>query len=135
MSNAHCMSKPFLCESDTNENSLSLWNQAWDALLSCTLRQVTDEDINPNSVLSAINRSYCELMSGHITSAQAEFDKLFVKVVCTAFCVCTTSPTKNFPRFESHKYGKSTQGQNLKEFCLELYSDAVSKTQRQIENE
>ena len=133
MSNAHCMLKPLLCESDTNKNSLSLWNQAWDALLSCTLRQVSDEDINPNSVLSAINGSYCELMSGHITSAQAEFDKLFVKIVCAAFTVCTMSPTKNFPCFESHKNGKSTQGQNLKEFCLDLFSDAVSKIQCQIE--
>ena len=101
------MSKPFLCESDTDDNSLSVMNQAWEALLCCTLRQTSDENYNPESIISAINRTYCETTSGHITSAQSEFDKLFVKIVCTAFSVCTTDPTKNVSRFESHRMVKT----------------------------
>lgn len=96
------MSKPFLCESDTNDNSLAVMNQAWEALLCFTLRQVNDENYNPESIISAINGMYRETASGHITSAQAEFDKLLVKIFCTAFSVCTTVPTKNIPCFESH---------------------------------
>ena len=110
-SNTHCMSKPFLCESDTNNNSLAVMNQAWEALLCCTLRQVCDENYNPESIISAINWTYCETASGHITSTQAEFDKLFVKIVCTAFSVCTTAPTKNVPCFESHWKAKTEDGQ------------------------
>ena len=97
------MSKPFLCESDITEDSVRIMEQAWDALLSNTLVQVKEENIKQDSILSAINRTYIEVASGHITSAQMEFDKLFVKVVCTAFSVCTTAPTKNTPCFECHK--------------------------------
>ena len=59
--------------------------QAWEALLSTTLLQVKDADVKEDSIVSAINRSYSEISSGYITSAQTEFDELFVKVVCTAF--------------------------------------------------
>jgi hypothetical protein len=61
--------------------------QAWEALLSNTLLPVKDEDVKEDSIISAINRSYIEISSSYITSARAEFDKLFVKVVCTAFTV------------------------------------------------
>ena len=127
------MSKPFLCESDTNDNSLAVMNQAWEALLCCTLGQVSDENYNPESIISAINQTYCETASGHITSAQAEFDKLFVKIVCTAFSVCTTAPTKNVPRFESHRKAKTEDGQNLRTFTVEIYSDTQVEIRRQIE--
>ncbi len=85
LSNSHCMSKPLLCESDTTEDSVHILEQAWDALLSNTLVEVKEENIKQDSILSAINCTYSEVASGHITSAQTEFHKLSVKVVCTAF--------------------------------------------------
>jgi hypothetical protein len=127
------MSKPFLCESDTDDNSLVVMNQAWEALLCCTLRQVSDENYNPESIISAINRMYCETASSHITSAKAEFDKLFVKIVCTAFSVCTTAPTKYVQPFESHRNAKTEDGQNLQVFTVKIYSDTQVETRRQIE--
>jgi uncharacterized protein YsxB (DUF464 family) len=127
------MLHPFLCESDTTEESVKILEQAWEALLSNTLRQVSDEDIKQDSIISAINHSYSEIASGHITSAQTEFDKLFVKVVCTAFSVCTTAPTKNIPRFESHKSYKNSTGRNLQAFTREMYEGMQATVQRQIE--
>ena len=70
LSNSHCMSKPFLCESDTTEDSVHIMEQVWDALLSNTLVQVKEENIKQDSILSAINRTYSKVASGHITSAQ-----------------------------------------------------------------
>ena len=67
LSNPCSISNPFLCEGKTDEHSVSMMNQAWDALLSWTLRQVSDEDNNPDSILSAINASFCELMSGTLS--------------------------------------------------------------------
>ena len=127
------MSKPFLCESDINDNSLAVMNQAWEALLCCTLGQVSDENYNPESIISAINQMYCETASSHITSAQAEFYKLFVKIVCTAFSVCTTAPTKNVPHFESQQNAKTEDGQNLQAFTVEFYSDTQAEIRCQIE--
>jgi hypothetical protein len=108
-------------------------NQAWEALLCCTLRQVSDENYNPERIFSAINQMYCETTSGHITSAQSEFVKLFDNNVFTAFSVCTTAPTKNVPRFESYQKATADDGENLKAFTLEIYSDTQVKIQCQIE--
>ncbi len=69
------MLHPFLCESDTTADSVQIIEQAWGALLSNTLRQVSDEDTKQDSIISAINHSCSEIASGHITSAQMEFDK------------------------------------------------------------
>jgi hypothetical protein len=127
------MSKPFLCESDTTEDSVRIMEQAWDALLSNTLVQVREENIKQDSILSAINHAYSEVASGHITSAQTEFDKLFVKVVCTAFSVCTTAPTKNTPRFECHKNYKNYEGRNLQVYTCVIYEDMQAHVRKQME--
>ena len=63
---------------------------------SNTLRQVRDEDTKQDSIVSAMNHSYSEIASGHITSAQMELEKLFVKVVCTAFWFVLQHPLKIF---------------------------------------
>ena len=97
--------------------------QEWDALLSNTLVQVKEENIKQDSILSSINRTYSEVASGHITSAQTQFDKLFVKVVFTAFTVCTTASTKNTPHFECHKNYKNSEGRNLQVYTCKIYED------------
>lgn len=53
--------------------------------------------------ISSINMIYSETTSGHAASMQADFDKLFVKIDCTTFAVCTTSPNKNITSFEAHR--------------------------------
>jgi hypothetical protein len=127
------MSHSFLCESDTTEDSVQIMEQAWEALLCNTLRQVSDEDTNQDSIISAINHCYSEIASGYITSAQTEFDKLFVKVVCTAILVCTTAPNKNIPHFELHKSYKNSRGRNLQAFTREMYDGMQATVQCQIE--
>ena len=107
--------------------------QAWDALLSNTLVQVKEENIKQDSILSAINCTYIKVASGHITSVQMQFDKLFVKVVCTTFSLCTTAPTKNTPRFEHHKNYKNSEGRNLQVFTCKIYQDMQAHVRKQIE--
>ena len=122
-----------MCESDTTEESVKILEQAWEALLSNTLRQVSDEDIKQDSIISAINHSYSEIASGHTTSAQTEFDKLFVKLVCTAFLVCTTVPTKIIPCFELHESYKNSKCRNLQAFMQEMYDGMQATVKCQIE--
>ncbi len=110
-------------------------NQAWDSLLSKTLRIVSDDHTDKSSILLAINQSYSETTTGPITRAQREFDKLFVKIVCTAFSVCTTEPTKNFPRFESQKKSKTFNGRNLQTLNQELYREIQKEIQCQMDDE
>ena len=133
LSNSSCISKPFLCESDTTEDSVRIMEQAWEALLSNTLLPVKDADVKEDSIVSAINRSYSEISSGYITSAQTEFDKLFVKVVCTAFSVCSTVPTKNSPTFERHRDFTTSEGKNLQVFTRKIYQDMLAHACKQIE--
>ena len=82
LSNSHCMSKLFLCESDTTEDSVHIMEQAWDALLSNTLVQVKEENIKQDSILPAINRTYSELFlvtsPVHRRSLISCLSKLFV---------------------------------------------------------
>lgn len=61
-----------------------------------------DENKDTDSNISAINMTKSETTSGHETSLQAQFVELFVKIVSTAFAECTTSLTKNIPKFEAH---------------------------------
>ena len=92
-----------------------------------------EEDVKEDSIVSAINRSYSEISSGYITSAQMEFDKLFVKVVCTAFTVCSTVPTKNTPSFERHRPFTTNDGKNLQEFTCRVYKETQAHVRKQIE--
>jgi hypothetical protein len=133
LSNSSCISKPFLCESDTTEDSVRIMEQAWEALLSNTLLKVTEADVKEDSLVSAINHSYSEISSGYITSAQTEFDKLFVKVVCTAFSVCSTVPTKNSPNFERHRDFMTSEGKNLQVFTRKIYEKMQAHVCKQIE--
>ena len=107
--------------------------QAWEALLSNTLLPVKDADVKEDSIVSAINRSYSEISSGYIMSAQTEFDKLVVKVVCTAFTVCSTAPTKNIPSFEHHRDYSTNEGKNLQVFTRRIYQDMQAHACKQIE--
>ena len=133
LSNSSCMTKPFLCESDTTEDSVRIMEQAWEALLSNTLLSVKDGVVKEDSIVSAINHSYSEISSGYITSVQTEFDKLFVKVVCTAFTVCSTAPTKNIPSFERHRDFTTNEGKNLQVFTRKIYQDMLAHACKQIE--
>ena len=133
LSKSHCMLNPFLCECNTTESSVTWMNQAWNSRLSKTLRIVSDDNTDKDSILSVINWSYNETTTGPITSAQCEIDKLFVKIVCTAFSVCTTAPTKNIPHFELHKKSKSSDGRNLQTLNQELYRDIQKEIQCQID--
>ena len=119
--------KTFFVWKRHTESSVALMNQSLDSLLSKTLRIVSDNDTDKEIILLVINWSYCETTTGPITSAQCEFDKFFVKIVCTAFSVCTTEPTKNFPRFESQKKSKTFNGRNLQTLNQELYRDIQKK--------
>jgi hypothetical protein len=54
------------------------------------------------------------MVSGYATSAQAEFDKFFVKIICAAFAFCLTAPMKNILSFEAHrKYENKALGECL----------------------
>ena len=84
--------------------------------------------------MPAINLAYSETTSGHATSAQAEFNKLFVKIVCTAFAVCTTTPPKNILTFEVHmKYESKSSNVCLRENNKPLYDDLQVFIEYQIE--
>ncbi len=72
-------------------------------------------------------------MSGHITSAQYEFDKLFVKVVCTAFSACSTAPTKNAPHFEAHQHFETSRSKIFQRFIVELHDKIKAQLVDQIE--
>ena len=133
LSSSSCILKPFLCKSDTTEDSVHIMEQAWEALLSNTLLPVKDGVVKEDSVVSAINHSYNEISSGYITSVQTEFDKLFVKVVCTAFTVCSMAPTKNIPSFEHHRDYSTNEGKNLQVFTCKIYQDMQAHACKQIE--
>ena len=72
-------------------------------------------------------------MYGHITSAQSEFNKLFVKVVCTAFSVFSTLPTKNAPCFEARQHFETSHCKNLQRFNVKLYDKFKAQLVDQIE--
>jgi hypothetical protein len=73
-------------------------------------------------------------MSGHITSLQSVFDKLFVKVVCTAFSVCSIAPTNTAPCFEAHRRSETSRGKNLQKVYVKVYdkfnAELVDKIER-----
>ncbi len=73
----------------------------------------------------------CLAMSGHITSAQSEFDRLVVKVVCTAFSVFSTLPTKNAPCFEADQHFETSLGKNLHmKLCDKFKAQLVDQIER-----
>ena len=82
---------------------VQMMDQAWESLLKCSLKPNPGNAQDVDSIVSAIDSTYSKTTSGFSTTAQSEFKKLFVEIVCTAFTVCTTVPTKNPPRFGAHK--------------------------------
>jgi hypothetical protein len=95
--------KSFLCKKNTSQAMVQMMDQAWESLLKCSLKPNPGNAQDVDSIVSAIDSTYSKTTSGFSTTAQSEFKKLFVEIVCTAFTVCTTVPTKNPPRFGAHK--------------------------------
>lgn len=68
---------------------LGLMDQTWERL-----KPGIKENKNNCSIISPINMTYSKTTPVHVTSIQAEIDKLFMNIICTAYAVYTTLPTK-----------------------------------------